>query len=118
MSSDELLYDFFVLTGSFFFFFFPFLGRHLHHMEVPRIGAELQLQLLTYTTATTTQDPSHICDLHHSLQRHWILNPWSEARDGTHILMDTNLVLNPMSHNRNSLTASFQSRTGVGSIWR
>ena len=27
---------------------------------------ELELQLLAYTTATATLDPSHICDLHHS----------------------------------------------------
>ena len=26
-------------------------------------------------------DPSSICDLHCSLQQHWILNPLSEARD-------------------------------------
>ena len=25
----------------------------------------------------------------HSSQKHWILNPLSKARDGTHILMDT-----------------------------
>jgi len=32
-------------------------------MEVPRLGAELELQLLVYTTATGLQDPSHICEL-------------------------------------------------------
>ena len=42
-----------------------------------------------YTTATETPDLSHICDLHCSLQQHWILNPLSEARDQTHIFMDT-----------------------------
>ena len=35
-----------------------------------------------------TTDPRHICDLHHSLRQQWILNPLSEARDPTHILMD------------------------------
>ena len=30
-----------------------------------------------------------VCDLYHSSQQHWIPNPLSEARDGTHILMDT-----------------------------
>ena len=29
-------------------FFFFFLGPHLQHMEVPRLGTELELQLLTY----------------------------------------------------------------------
>ena len=27
-------------------------------MEVPRLGVELELQLLAYTTASATQDPS------------------------------------------------------------
>ena len=42
---------------------FCFLGPHSQHMEVPRLGAESELQ-----------------------QRQ-ILNPLSEARDGTHICM-------------------------------
>ena len=52
-------------------------------MEVPRLGVESELQLLAYTTATATWDPSRICDPHHSSQQRWILNPLSEARDGT-----------------------------------
>ena len=32
-------------------------------------------------------DPSHICDLHHSSQQHWILNLLSEVRDWTFNLM-------------------------------
>ena len=62
-------------------------------MEVPRLGVELKLQLLAYTTATATQDLSHVCDLHHSSRQHQILNPLSEARDGTRILMDTSWVV-------------------------
>ena len=50
-------------------------------MEVPRLGVELELQLLAYATATAMPDLSRICDLHHSLQQRWILNPLSEARD-------------------------------------
>ena len=49
--------------------FFPFLsfsGLHSQHMKVPRLGAELELQLLAYAAATATPDPSHIGDLHHS----------------------------------------------------
>ena len=42
--------------------FFDFLGRHLQHIEVPRLGGESELLLLAYTTArataTATQDPS------------------------------------------------------------
>ena len=44
------------------------------------------------TTATATPDPSHVFDLHHSSWQHWILNPLSEARDQTYILMDTSQV--------------------------
>ena len=55
--------------------------------EVPRLGVESELQLPVYTTATATRDPSCICSLYHSSQQHQILNPLSEARDRTHILM-------------------------------
>ena len=61
-------------------------------MEVPRLGVESELQLQAYTTATATPDPSHVCDLHRSSQQRQILNPRSEARDGTHIFMDTSWV--------------------------
>ena len=54
-------------------------------------------QLLAYATATTTPDPRPICDLHHSLQQHWIINPLGKARDRIHILVDTSWVLNPLS---------------------
>ena len=59
-------------------------------MEVPRLGVELELQLPACGTAE--QDPSHIshiCDLPHSSWQLGIFNPLSEARDQTHILMDT-----------------------------
>ena len=65
------------------------LPPHLQHMEVPRLGDKLELQLLAYTTATATLDPSCIWDLHCSLWQHRILNPLSEAKDRTHILRDT-----------------------------
>ena len=57
-------------------------------MEVPRPGAELELQLLAYTTATATLDLSLVCDLHSSLQRCQILKPLSKARNQTCILTD------------------------------
>ena len=44
--------------GMFFsFFLFFFLELHPWHMEVPRIGAESELELPVYTTATAIQDP-------------------------------------------------------------
>ena len=68
-----------------------FLGPHLQHMEVPRLGVESELQLPAYTTATATaaQDPRCVCDLPHFSRQHRILNPVCEARDPTHILTDT-----------------------------
>jgi len=36
---------------------FFFLGLHLQHVEVPRLGSESKLQLPAYTTATAMQDP-------------------------------------------------------------
>ena len=59
-------------------------------MEVPRVGVKLELQLQVYATAT--EDLSHFCDLHHSSQQCRILKPLSEARDRTHIFMDTSEV--------------------------
>ena len=44
-------------------------------MEVPSLGAVWTLQLLAYTTATVTQDPSRVCDLHRSSWQCQILNP-------------------------------------------
>jgi len=96
-------------VGFFFFFFFSFLDPHLWQMDLSRPGVELELQLLG--------DLSRICDLYHSLWQPWILNPLSEARDQTCILMDTNQalillshggnacsrILNPLCHSRNSL---------------
>ena len=79
----SLLVCFFWGGGLFWFWFFFFLWPHLQHMEILRLGAESELQLLAYTTATATQDPSRIRDLHRSLQQCKILNPLSEARDRT-----------------------------------
>ena len=60
---------FFCLFGGFLFVSFVlFLGPQLQHMEVPRLDMESELQLLACTTATGTQDPSCICNLHHSSQ--------------------------------------------------
>ena len=62
-------------------------------MEVPRLGVELELQQLpSYTTATATPDLSCICDLHHSSWQCQILNPLSEARGRTQMLVDTSQI--------------------------
>ena len=86
MSGQPLLY---VHSLS---FFLVFLGPHLRHMEVPRLGVQSKLQLLAYATATAIPDLSHVCDQHHSPWQHGILNPLSKARDRTLVLTDTSWI--------------------------
>ena len=83
---------FYLFTCSFIYF----LGPHMRHMEVPRLGLNWSCSCWptpqAYSTATATSDPSHICDLHNHSQQRQIPNPLSEARDRTCILMDTSRV--------------------------
>ena len=74
------------------FFFFCFIGSHLQHMEVLRLGVTLELQLPAYTTATAMLGSSHVCNLYHTWQQCWILNPLSKDRDQTWVLMNTSWV--------------------------
>ena len=60
------------LLCFYFYFFVLLLGPPPWHMEVPRLGVRLELQLPAYTTATAMPDPE----------------PTSEARNQTFILMD------------------------------
>ena len=70
----------------------PFFGgggrASSQHLEVPRLGVKLELQLLAYTTATATRDLSHICNLYRSSWQCQISDPLSEARDQTQIFME------------------------------
>ena len=65
------------------YYFSVYLGPHLQHMEVSRLGVKSELQLLAYTTATATPDLSRVCDLHHSSRQCRIINPLNKARDRT-----------------------------------
>ena len=85
---------FFFVVFLFFCFLF-FLGPQVLHMEVPRLGAESELQLPAYTTAIATWDPSLVCNLHDSSRQLWILNPLSKARGQTCILVDPSRVHHP-----------------------
>ena len=73
------------LTQPALSFFFCFLGLHPQHIEVPRLGIELE-------PMPQPQQPSHICDLHLSSWQHQILNPLREAGDRTCVLMDNSRV--------------------------
>ena len=61
--------------------FFSFYGCSHGILKVPRLEAELELQLPAYTTAITAWNSSCICNLFCSLWQCQILNPLSEARD-------------------------------------
>ena len=75
--------------GLFFVFVFFFFG--LLRVE-PVAHGSLELQLPAYSTVTTMWDLSLVLELHHSSWQCRIWNPLSEARDQTHILMDTSQV--------------------------
>ena len=42
---------------------------------------------LHHSHGNARSDLRHVCNLHHSSRQCWILNPLSEATDGTHTLM-------------------------------
>ena len=93
ISVPFLFFSFFFLIFILFYYFiylFCFLGPHLRHREVSRLGVESELQ----------PDSSCVCD--RSSWQCWILHPLSGARDGTQILMDASWVLNPLSQKGNS----------------
>ena len=69
-----------------------FLGLQLQHLEISRLEIKSELQLPAYATATATPDLSRVCDLHCTSWQCQILNPRSEARDQTHVLVDTSRV--------------------------
>ena len=55
-----------------------FLGPHLWHMEIPRLGIQSELQLPAYATAMPGQ--SRVCDLRYSSQQCQILNSLARPR--------------------------------------
>ena len=53
---------------------------------------QIGVQLPAYATATATPDLTCSCNLHHSSQQCWNLNPLSKVWDQSRILMDTSQV--------------------------
>ena len=93
--SERMYYKAYIIFHKYVFFFIfilCFLGPHLRHMEVPRLGVKSELQLPTTATVTAMPDPSHVCNLYHSSQQRWILNTLNEARDRIRILLDPSRV--------------------------
>ena len=98
-------------------FFFSILGLHLRHMEVPRLGVESELQLLAYTTATATRDPSRVCHLHPSSEQCQILNSLSEVPSQICFCCATmGTPEKKLMYLENRLVAARQEREGVGGI--
>ena len=76
----------FPLSLSLSFFCLLRAASSAHGRSQARVESELQLP--AYATATAVQDPSCVCNLHHSSQQSWTRGPLIEARDLTCILMD------------------------------
>ena len=78
MDTSQICFHWATAGTPFFLVFFVvvvFLGPHPRHMEVPRLGVETELQLLAYTTATVTWDPSCTYTIAHSntgFLTHWV----------------------------------------------
>ena len=83
-------------------------------MEVLRLEVESELQLPAYAPVIAMPNPGCICDIHCSSSQRQILNPLSEARDRTHVLMDTSQVLNPLRHDLNFLRGIFSRGAARG----
>ena len=81
VSQGGSLLIFFILF--LFFFFRATLLAYGSSWARGQIGA---------AAATATPDLSFICDLNHNAWQHGILNPLSEARDQTRILVDPSRV--------------------------
>ena len=85
-------------TCSIFFFFFFFFCPFAISWAAPTAYGGSQARGPIRAVATglrqshSSVDPSCVCDLHHSSQQHWILNPLSKARNQTCILMDTRQI--------------------------
>ena len=61
-SSESIIQFIYLFIYLILFYFICFLGLHPWHMELPRLGVQLELQLPACTTAIAMPDLSHICD--------------------------------------------------------
>ena len=78
-----VFFAFFFLLLIFLSFFWGgvfFLGPHLWHVEVPKLGVNRAVAA-SLCHSHSMPDPSFIWDLYHSSWQCWILNTLSKARD-------------------------------------
>ena len=100
----SVLYDF---TFCCYHCIFFFRRHHLQHMRVPRLGVQSELQLQAYATATqcwiwaASATHAAACSNARSLT-HW-MRPGIELTSSQWLCR----VLNPLNHNRNSLSLHF-----------
>ena len=90
-------------SGLFIFYFLIFfvsLGPHPRHVEVTRVGVKSERSCSCQSTELNrTAKLNHVYDLHHGSWQRQILNPLSEARRRTCVLVDISWV---HYHNGNS----------------
>ena len=70
------------------FFFFLMAAPVAYGSSWARDWIRAAAAAAAYVMATATWDLSHMGDLHHSFQQHWILSPLIKARNQTHILTE------------------------------
>ena len=80
-SGKRFVYLFKEPALGFIYYFYCFLNLYFYFFY-----------LFCYFRDAATLDLSHICNLHYSSRQCWTLNPLSEARYQTHILMDASWV--------------------------
>ena len=100
----------------FFSFLFSFFRATRVAYRISQARGRIRAAAVSLRHSHSTWDLSCICEPHHSSWQHQSLNPLSEARDRTHILMITGRVCNPLSQNGNSSCCPYLIQTLTGCL--
>ena len=106
ISKIAILY-FKIIINS-FLGFFAFWAKP---MEIPRLGVKTGHSRWPSPGPPQHQIWAMSATYCHSLQQYWILSPTEWGQEWTHIRMDTNRVLNLLSHSGNSINTAFKKKT-------